>query len=101
MEFTPLAPVGAAINKTAGVLDEARQVAFEDKPIENAITDTGVGVVIDKSVSGWGNAARSVSGADNVVISTYESSASNFFQWVADKVTSYLRDHDNDNKEEK
>lgn len=96
---TPVSGVGAAINGVAGALDEARQVAFEDKSKTDAVIDVGVGFAINKSFSKMGDAAKStVSGAEKAthdkVVSAYEFSFSNFFQWVASKITSESRERD-------
>ena len=87
------APVGVAINTTATVLDEGRQVALEDKPVSDAGTDLLIGGTIDAVFSGLGNAAKSTvkqseagKEAFDKTVDGYSFGFSNFFQWVADKI---------------
>ncbi|NBW34920.1 MAG: hypothetical protein EBR30_07860 [Cytophagia bacterium] len=89
---TPVSGVGAAINSTAGLIDEARQVAFEEKSVADALIDTGVGLAVDKTFSTLGDAAKTTVGgaekkAHDKTVSAYEFSFTNLFQWVADKIT--------------
>jgi RHS repeat-associated protein len=87
------ATVGVAINTTANVLDEGRQVTLEGKSLSDAGTDILISGTIDAVFSGLGNAAKSSVKQTEVgkeafdkTIDGYSFGFSNLFNWVADKI---------------
>jgi RHS repeat-associated protein len=84
---------GAIINTVAGGLDETRQVAFEGKDGIEAGTTFLIDGVIDLTLGGLGNAAKSTvkegeAGKElfDKAVNAHDFSLSNLFQWVSDKI---------------
>ncbi len=100
LELTGVAaPLGADINTTATVLDEARQVTFEEKSVSEAGTDLVVEATINAAFSGLGNATKStVKKSDDGkamfdrVVDGYSFGFSNFTVWVTEMIIEYQSD---------
>jgi RHS repeat-associated protein len=100
---SPVSTIGVAINSVAGVLDEARQVAFEGKTAADAGTDVAVDAVINGTFTGLGNAAKASfkgteKGLHDTAVDGHSFGLSNLFQWVTDKIRENVSEKKDDRK---